>query len=64
MSNMRTYLERADSCEKLHVGPTPAIPGPMLLKVAATAVNVVVKSKLSKLTTRTDRAKIKKYTMK
>ena len=60
MSNIRTYFERKDNPEKLLIGPTPPRPGPILLKVAATAVNVVVKSKSSRLTIRTDAAKNQK----
>lgn len=60
MSNIRTNFDRSDSWEKLHVGPTAPMPGPILLKVAATAVKQEVKSRLSRLTTRTEAAKIKK----
>lgn len=42
-----TYLDSAENCEKLPVGPTSPSPGPVLFKVAATLVKVVRKSKLS-----------------
>lgn len=42
-----TYLDKAENCEKLPVGPTSPSPGPVLFKVAATLVKVVRKSKLS-----------------
>ena len=41
MSNINTSFDITENSEKLLAGPTPPIPGPMLLKVAATAVNVV-----------------------
>ena len=46
--------------EKFDVGPTTEKPGPTLLKLVATAEKVVIKSKLSRLTTRIDRKNIKK----
>ena len=47
MSNINTYLENVEYMEKFWVGPTISSHGPMLLRVAAMAVKLVVKSKLS-----------------
>ena len=44
-----------------YVGPTPAKPGPMLFMVAATAVKLVVKSILSMLIARSEKANITRY---
>ena len=58
ISNIITHFDMAEKPEKLPVGPTAPSPGPMLLKVAATAVKFVVKSKLSRLTITVERTKI------
>lgn len=47
ISNIRTYFEKLEKTEKFCVGPTISKPGPMLFSVAATAVKLVVKLKLS-----------------
>ena len=47
ISKVRTILLKSEYALKLQVGPTAARPGPMLLKVAATAEKFVVKSKSS-----------------
>ena len=44
---LKTYLDKSENKEKLPVGPTKSSPGPILLSVAATAVKLVVKLKLS-----------------
>ena len=41
MSKVRTNFERLENSEKFPVGPTLPSPGPILLKVAATAVKLV-----------------------
>ena len=64
MSNIRIYLLNGLKIPKLQVGPTFESPGPMLLKVAATAVKFDTKSKLSRLTISTDAAYRKKYVIK
>lgn len=43
-----TKVEKSENGAKLPIGPTSPNPGPILLKHAATAVNVVSKSKDSK----------------
>ena len=48
MEKEKTSLEKSLKSAKLHLGPTEARPGPMLLKVAATELKVVVKSRFSK----------------
>ena len=42
MSNISTIFESGENIEKFPVGPTSSRPGPILLNVAATAVNVVI----------------------
>lgn len=59
MSNIRIYLLNGLKIPKLQVGPTFESPGPMLFKVAATAVKLVVMSKLSRLIRSRDTVKIK-----
>ena len=49
MSKIMTNFEKSLKCPKLAVGPTISKPGPMLLSVAATAVNKVIKSLFSKV---------------
>ena len=49
MSNMRIYLVTGFMMLKLQVGPTLERPGPMLLKVHATEVNTVSRSKSSNI---------------
>ncbi len=49
ISNVITSFDSGEYMEKFAVGPTFAIPGPILFIVAAIAVKLVVKSKLSKL---------------
>ena len=60
ISNINTYLENVENIAKFPVGPTSSKPGPMLFRVAATAVKFVTKSKLSKLISSTEPAKIAK----
>ncbi len=55
-----TNFEKALKIEKFCVGPTKPKPGPMLFKVAITAVALVVKSKLSIDTSKSDRSVMKK----
>ena len=64
ISNISTNLDKIEKPPKLQVGPTAPSPGPMLFKVAATAVKFDVKSKLSRLTISTDAAYRKKYVIK
>ena len=45
---MRTNLEKSEKAEKFPVAPTMFKPGPMLFKVAAIAVKLVVVSKPSR----------------
>ena len=49
---------------KFPVGPTSSRPGPILLKVAATAVKFVIRLKSSKAIRNMEDAKISIYTMK
>ena len=49
---------------KFPVGPTSSRPGPILLKVAATAVKFVIRLKSSKAIRNMEDAKISTYTMK
>ena len=62
MSNINTYLENVEYMEKFRVGPTSSNPGPMLLRVAAMAVKLVVKSKLSILINNSEIKYTIKYT--
>lgn len=62
ISNIRTHLEKGLNRLKFWVGPTSSNPGPMLLKVAATAVKFVVKSYPSMLMAKTDKKNSTKYT--
>ena len=64
IASVSTTLDKEEKQEKLQVGPTKEKPGPMLLKVAVTAVKLVVKSKLSKLMSNSDAANTKQYAMK
>ncbi len=54
ISNIITYFEKCEKDAKLSDGPALPRPGPMLFIVAATAVNVLTKSKLSNATRITD----------
>lgn len=45
ISNENVILLKSEKVEKLPAGPTILIPGPILLSVAKTEVNVVPKSK-------------------
>ena len=54
-----TIFDKSEKAPKLPIGPTIPSPGPTLFKVAAIAVKLVVKSKLSSEIRRTDAAKIK-----
>ena len=51
ISNIRTYLAKGEKKAKFAEGPTISRPGPILLMVAATAVNPVIRSVLSKIPT-------------
>ena len=62
ISNISTYLENVEYMEKLQVGPTISSPGPILFRVAAIAVKLVVKSKLSMLISSSDIKYTIKYT--
>ena len=62
ISNISTYLEKSEKIEKFCVGPTSSKPGPILFNVAATAVKLVVKPKLSIPISNTDKKNITKYT--
>ena len=64
MSNIMTSFDKSENELKLPIGPTRSSPGPMLFKVAATAVKVDVKSKLSKDTSKTEIANINIYVTK
>lgn len=44
ISKDKTNFEREEKFAKLYIGPTSPRPGPMLFKVAATAVKLVVRS--------------------
>ena len=46
MSKQKTIFEKSENAEKFSTGPTAAIPGPTLLIVVNTLLNVVAKSKL------------------
>jgi hypothetical protein len=59
-----TSLERGEYAPKFLVGPTSERPGPMLLRVAATAVKFVSNPKLSKLIRIKEKAKIITYAHK
>ena len=58
ISNINTYLEKTEKFAKLPVGPTISSPGPILFSVAATAVKLEVKSKLSTLINKREIKKI------
>ena len=60
MSIVRTRVEKSEKMPKLPVGPTIPRPGPILLKVAATAVKLVTRSVLSMLMRSTENAKMRK----
>lgn len=62
ISKISTHFARGENREKFPVGPTSSRPGPILFKVAATAVKLVVKSYASSPSIRTEPAKIKIYT--
>ena len=64
ISNIRIYLEKVLKNAKLHVGPTMFNPGPMLLIVAATEVNVVVRSNPLILTITNDVMNINIYAIR
>lgn len=55
-----TNFDRLEKSPKFPMGPTISKPGPILFKVAAIAVKVEVKSKLSKLTINKEPANINK----
>lgn len=50
MSNISTHLDRGLNNAKFWVGPTSSSPGPILFRVASTAVKFVVRSYSSRLT--------------
>ena len=54
-----TIFDKLEKEPKLPKGPTSPSPGPTLFKVAAIAVKVVVRSKLSKEIRSTEAVKIK-----
>ena len=58
MSKVSTSVEKFEYIEKFCVGPAISRPGPILLKVAATAVKLVIRSKLSTAIRSTENAKI------
>ena len=47
ISKIRMHLGMPENTEKLAVGPTSSRPGPMLFRVAATAVKFVTRSRSS-----------------
>ena len=59
ISNIITNFDKTEKSPKLPMGPTFPSPGPILLSVAATAVTLLVKSKLSKEMSKVDMANIK-----
>ena len=61
ISKISTHLEKWENNPKFCVGPTISRPGPILLKVAATAVKFVVRSKLSMLISKTDKYRADYY---
>ena len=61
---VKTILDKGENIAKFPVGPTIPSPGPMLPSVAATAVKLVVKSKLSRLIITRAPAKIRIYATK
>lgn len=64
ISKQNTSLESPENFAKFSVGPTSEIPGPTLLSVVSTELNVVEKSKLFSDTMRTDTTKISIYAKK
>ena len=64
MSKVRVILLTTLRVEKFPAGPTTPNPGPMLLRHEATDENVVLKSKPSKETIRTEAEKIIEYKTK
>ena len=61
ISNIKINFEKSENIPKLRVGPTSSNPGPILFNVAATAVKLVVKSKLSMPISKIENAKINMY---
>ena len=57
ISNIRIYFEKTENCEKFPHGPTISSPGPILFKVAVTAVKFVVKSNPLRLISNIDMTK-------
>lgn len=64
ISKQKTSFDNGENAEKFPVAPTSSIPGPILLSVAITELNVVAKSKLSAETINTDSPAIPAYAMK
>ena len=64
ISKISVSLEKSEKNEKLHVGPTLFKPGPILLRVARTAVKLVVKSCPSSDSARVEIPKTMKNTAK
>ena len=64
MARDMVSLLRGENMEKLPMGPTSSRPGPTLLSVVMTAVNVVPKEKLSRDKIKVANSMIMKYTVK
>ncbi len=64
ISNMITNLDKTENELKLPIGPTSSNPGPILFKVAAIAVKLLVKSRLSSDISKTEKANINIYDIK
>ena len=58
ISKVITIFDNPEKAPKLEAGPTTPRPGPMLFRVAATAVKLVIRSKLSREMISTDPTKI------
>ena len=64
ISKQNTSLANGEKFAKLPVGPTSDIPGPILLSVAITELNVVAKSLLSKAIINTEPTMIAAYAIR